>query len=176
MSWRVARSGRPPHDLRSCFTRAGSPATVLLSGRRRRCRSVRPGRPRHLCHVSSGNVRVRTSLRCLVRGCLAIVALLRRVRPSPRGCLPAFLWSTNRAPRSVAAIRWLRLVDAAGLVLVRSELLSCLPYRYDELEVELHRVGLRTEMSTFNLRPRITWWWRARYRQRAHGRTRITAR
>ena len=41
-------------------------------------------------------------------------------------------------------------VDAAGSVLVRSELLSCWPYRYDELEVELRRVGLRTEMSTFN--------------------------
>ncbi|WP_326834931.1 class I SAM-dependent methyltransferase [Amycolatopsis rhabdoformis] len=41
-------------------------------------------------------------------------------------------------------------VDAAGSVLVRSELLSCWPYRYEELEVELHRVGLRTEMSTFN--------------------------
>ena len=41
-------------------------------------------------------------------------------------------------------------VDAAGSVLVRSELLSCWPYRYDELEVELHRVGLRTELSTFN--------------------------
>ena len=35
-------------------------------------------------------------------------------------------------------------VDAAGSVLVRSELLSCWPYRYGELEVELHRVGLRT--------------------------------
>ena len=42
-------------------------------------------------------------------------------------------------------------VDAAGSVLVRSELLSCWPYRYDELEVELQQVGLRTEMSTFNL-------------------------
>ncbi|MFD4673262.1 class I SAM-dependent methyltransferase [Lentzea sp. NPDC058450] len=41
-------------------------------------------------------------------------------------------------------------VDAAGAVLVRSELLSCWPYRYDELEVELRRVGLRIEMSTFN--------------------------
>ncbi|MET9631107.1 class I SAM-dependent methyltransferase [Lentzea sp. NPDC006480] len=41
-------------------------------------------------------------------------------------------------------------VDAAGSVLVRSELLSCWPYRYDELEVELRRVGLRTEISTFN--------------------------
>ncbi|WP_346345527.1 class I SAM-dependent methyltransferase [Streptomyces sp. SID5643] len=41
-------------------------------------------------------------------------------------------------------------VDAAGPVLVRSELLSCWPYRYDELEIELQRVGLRTEMSTFN--------------------------
>ena len=42
-------------------------------------------------------------------------------------------------------------VDAgAGSVLVHSELLSCWPYRYDELEVELQRVGLRTEMSTFN--------------------------
>lgn len=42
-------------------------------------------------------------------------------------------------------------VNAAGSVLVRSELLSCWPYRYDELEVELKRVGLRAEMSTFNL-------------------------
>jgi SAM-dependent methyltransferase len=42
-------------------------------------------------------------------------------------------------------------VDAAGSVLVRSELLSCWPYRYDELEVELDRVGLRTETSTFEL-------------------------
>ena len=41
-------------------------------------------------------------------------------------------------------------VGAAGSVLVRSELLSCWPYRDGELEGELHRVGLRTEMSTFN--------------------------
>ena len=41
-------------------------------------------------------------------------------------------------------------VDAAGSVLVHSELLSCWPYRYGDLEVELRRVGLRTEMSTFN--------------------------
>jgi SAM-dependent methyltransferase len=42
-------------------------------------------------------------------------------------------------------------VDAGdGTVVVRSELLSCWPYRYDELEVELHRVGLRTETSTFD--------------------------
>ncbi len=41
-------------------------------------------------------------------------------------------------------------VDAAGSVLVRSELLSCWPYRYEELEIELHRVGLRTERSTFD--------------------------
>jgi len=41
-------------------------------------------------------------------------------------------------------------VDAAGPVLVSSELLSCWPYRYDELEDELSRVGLRTEMSTFD--------------------------
>ncbi|MFD4637343.1 class I SAM-dependent methyltransferase [Lentzea sp. NPDC058436] len=42
-------------------------------------------------------------------------------------------------------------VDAAGPVLARSELLSSWPYRYEELEVELHRVGLRVELSTFNL-------------------------
>ncbi len=41
-------------------------------------------------------------------------------------------------------------VDAAGSVFVRSELLSCWPYRYDELEVDLQRVGLSTERSTFN--------------------------
>ncbi len=36
-------------------------------------------------------------------------------------------------------------------MLVRSELLSCWPYRHDELEADLHRVGLRTELSTFSL-------------------------
>lgn len=41
-------------------------------------------------------------------------------------------------------------IDAAGSVLVRSELLSCRPYRHDELEVELHRAGLRAERNTFN--------------------------
>jgi SAM-dependent methyltransferase len=41
-------------------------------------------------------------------------------------------------------------VDAAGAVLVRSELLSCWPYRYDDLAAELHQVGLRTERSTYN--------------------------
>ncbi|GAB4001866.1 class I SAM-dependent methyltransferase [Nocardioides ultimimeridianus] len=42
-------------------------------------------------------------------------------------------------------------VGAAGSVLVRSELLSCWPYRYDELEADLQRVGLRVETSTFSL-------------------------
>lgn len=42
-------------------------------------------------------------------------------------------------------------VDAAGSVLVRSEVLSCWPYRYDELDVELQRAGLRTDTSTFDL-------------------------
>jgi hypothetical protein len=41
-------------------------------------------------------------------------------------------------------------VDTAGPVLVRSELLSCWPYRYDELEAELQQVGLRTDSSTFS--------------------------
>ncbi|WP_166352776.1 methyltransferase domain-containing protein [Phytoactinopolyspora limicola] len=41
-------------------------------------------------------------------------------------------------------------VDTAGSVRVRSELLSCWPYRHDELKVELRRVGLRAERSTFN--------------------------
>ena len=41
-------------------------------------------------------------------------------------------------------------LDAAGSVVVRSELLSCWPYRYEELEAELHRAGLRTELSTFD--------------------------
>jgi SAM-dependent methyltransferase len=42
-------------------------------------------------------------------------------------------------------------LGAAESVLVRSELLSCWPYRHDELEEELRRVGLRTETSTFDL-------------------------
>lgn len=41
-------------------------------------------------------------------------------------------------------------LDPPGSVLVRSELLSCWPYRHDDLEVELHRLGLRTELSTFD--------------------------
>ncbi|SOC57686.1 Methyltransferase domain-containing protein [Ornithinimicrobium cerasi] len=41
-------------------------------------------------------------------------------------------------------------VDADGTVLVRSELLSCWPYRYDELSSQLHSVGLRVETSTFD--------------------------
>ena len=41
-------------------------------------------------------------------------------------------------------------VDATGPVLVRSELLSCWPYRHDELGVELQRVGLRTQTSTYD--------------------------
>jgi SAM-dependent methyltransferase len=42
-------------------------------------------------------------------------------------------------------------VDPAGSILVRSEVLSCWPYRYEELEVGLRRVRLRTEVSTFDL-------------------------
>ncbi|TCC25113.1 class I SAM-dependent methyltransferase [Kribbella speibonae] len=42
-------------------------------------------------------------------------------------------------------------VDATGSVQVRSELLSCWPYQYEQLNADLHRVGLRTEASTFNL-------------------------
>ncbi|MER6940576.1 class I SAM-dependent methyltransferase [Nocardioides sp. NPDC127514] len=41
-------------------------------------------------------------------------------------------------------------VDATGSVLASSELLSSWPYRYDELEAELQRVGLQVELSTFN--------------------------
>src|SRR3954447_24183013 len=41
-------------------------------------------------------------------------------------------------------------VDAAGSVLVRSELLSSWPYRYDELRSELQSVGLGVEKSTFD--------------------------
>lgn len=42
-------------------------------------------------------------------------------------------------------------VEAGGPVLVRSELLSCWPYRHEELEEELRRAGLRTEVDTFDL-------------------------
>ena len=40
-------------------------------------------------------------------------------------------------------------VDAAGSVRVRSEQLSCWPYRHDELDAELQRLGLQTEVNTF---------------------------
>ncbi len=41
-------------------------------------------------------------------------------------------------------------IDATDSVLVRSELLSCWPYRHERLEAELHQVGLRTETNTYN--------------------------
>ncbi|MEI7057922.1 class I SAM-dependent methyltransferase [Nocardioides sp. CCNWLW239] len=41
-------------------------------------------------------------------------------------------------------------VDPDGSVLVRSELLSSWPYRHDELDDELRRVGLQPETSTFD--------------------------
>jgi SAM-dependent methyltransferase len=41
-------------------------------------------------------------------------------------------------------------VNADGSVLVRSELLSSWPYRYDELRAELPGVGLRVETSTYD--------------------------
>jgi SAM-dependent methyltransferase len=43
------------------------------------------------------------------------------------------------------------LLDGGGSVTVRSERLSCWPYRNDELAAELGQVGLRTEMNTFDL-------------------------
>ena len=41
-------------------------------------------------------------------------------------------------------------VDVDGSVVVRSELLSCWPYRYDDLRTQLESVGLRVENSTFD--------------------------
>ena len=41
-------------------------------------------------------------------------------------------------------------VDPTGSVLVRSERLSCWPYRYEELQADLHRAGLQPGMSTFD--------------------------
>ncbi|MET9259831.1 class I SAM-dependent methyltransferase [Amycolatopsis sp. NPDC004079] len=75
----------------------------------------------------------------------------RLVRRNGRDAVVVYRWEI--APRWEEEHRIeiaVAQVDAAGSVLVRSELLSCWPYRYDELEVELHRVGLRREMSTFN--------------------------
>ena len=41
-------------------------------------------------------------------------------------------------------------VEADGSVRVRSELLSCWPFRYEELGSELDSVGLTVERSTFD--------------------------
>jgi SAM-dependent methyltransferase len=43
-------------------------------------------------------------------------------------------------------------VDATGPVLVRSEILPCWPYRHEQLEAELHHLGLQTEANTFDLK------------------------
>ncbi len=42
-------------------------------------------------------------------------------------------------------------LDRDGSVIVRSELLSSWPFRHDELEANLRQIGLRTEVSTFDL-------------------------
>lgn len=76
----------------------------------------------------------------------------RLVRRNGRDAVVVYRWEI--APRWEEEHRIeiaIAQVDASGLVVVRSEMLSCWPYRYEELEVELHRVGLRTEMSTFDL-------------------------
>lgn len=75
----------------------------------------------------------------------------RLVRRNGRDAVVVYRWEI--APRWEEEHRIeiaIAELDAAGSVLVRSEPLTCWPYRYDELEAELHRVGLRTEMSTFD--------------------------
>lgn len=42
-------------------------------------------------------------------------------------------------------------VDAVGAVTTRSELLSCWPYRYNDLAADLQRAGLRIEANTFDI-------------------------
>lgn len=76
----------------------------------------------------------------------------RLVRRNGRDAVVIYRWET--APRweeehhiEIAIAQ----LDGGGSVIVRSELLSCWPYRYDELAAELRQVGLRTEVSTFNL-------------------------
>ncbi|MFJ4926160.1 methyltransferase domain-containing protein [Streptomyces sp. NPDC088736] len=94
----------------------------------------------------------------------ALESMSRVLRPGGRLVLTSRTWELVRARGSRLEIsdRLVRRngrdavvvyaqVDATGLVLVRSELLSCWPYRYEELEIELHRVGLQTELSTFDL-------------------------
>ncbi|MFD6414871.1 class I SAM-dependent methyltransferase [Streptomyces sp. NPDC060194] len=75
----------------------------------------------------------------------------RLVRRNGRDAVVVYRWEI--APRWEAEHRIeiaIAEVDATGSVVVRSEVLSCWPYRYEELEAALHRVGLRTELSTFD--------------------------
>ena len=75
----------------------------------------------------------------------------RLVRRNGRDAVVVYRWEIARHWEDEHHIEIaIAHVDADGSVLVRSELLSCWPYRYDELEVELHRVGLQTETSTFD--------------------------
>jgi len=76
----------------------------------------------------------------------------RLVRRNGRDALVVYRWEIaalweqeHRVEIAVAQ------VNAAGTVLTHSELLSCWPYRHEELELALHQVGLRTELSTFDL-------------------------
>jgi SAM-dependent methyltransferase len=75
----------------------------------------------------------------------------RLVRRNGRDALVVYRWEI--APRweqehhiEIAIAQ----VGADGSVRVHSELLSCWPYRYDELESDFHSVGLRVEKSTFD--------------------------
>jgi hypothetical protein len=76
----------------------------------------------------------------------------RLVRRNGRDAVVVYRWEIAPHWEEVHHIEIaIAQVDPTGLVLVRSELLSCWPYRHEELEVELHRVGLQTELSTFDL-------------------------
>jgi hypothetical protein len=76
----------------------------------------------------------------------------RLVRRNGRDALVIYRWQI--APRwdeehhiEIAVVQ----LEGGESVTVRSELLSCWPYRYDELETELRQVAIRIEVSTFNL-------------------------
>ena len=79
------------------------------------------------------------------RGCT------RRVRPVARAACRSLRHWPGRWDEEHHIEIAIAQLDGGGSVIVRSELLSCWPYRYDELAAELRQVGLRTEVSTFNL-------------------------
>ena len=75
----------------------------------------------------------------------------RLVRRNGRDAVVVYRWEIAPAWEDEHHIEIaIAQVDTPGSVVAHSELLSCWPYRYDDLAADLQRAGLRIERSTFD--------------------------